>query len=196
MASLMVGYKISKQCPKCNYDFGTYDTSAIPTADHLKLIYGSPFQKCEHCGKEYVDPARSEPAIHGVDRRHTAIFPLGKFWLFVVIGLFCAGMVLSEYSNYIKNGSHYYDEPAWWTLAFTVLAIGVVLYSLLTYKGRVAEAKQQMVDSVQRLQDPDYVSRLRRIGYVPQNFVFKSEYTKEEKRELRKHWYNWSSGAK
>ena len=194
MGSITVGYTIKKQCPKCNFDFGTYDTSAPPSVDSLKLVYGSPFQKCRHCGHEFIDPGRFEPAIHGIERKFTSRISYGRLWFVVIVGLFCAGMVLSEYIEYIKAGSHsYYDRPAWWTLIFTAFAIGTVIYTLSTHKGRVAEAERLMAESIQRFQDPNYVSALKQLGYVPESFVFKPDFTAEEKRELRKHLYEWGT---
>ena len=180
-------YTVEKSCPNCHRYLGKYEDFSIPTAEQLQVKYGSPFQKCPSCGYEFIDPLRLEIAVHEADKRDSGYLPLGKFWTIFIIAAIAA---IAGISTAIGDGE---KKGLYVAIACAVFVLIMLAWALGTYKARAAEVQKQTEASFQRFSDPEYIARLKAIGYLPEEFVYNNgPSSREEVLQLRRHLREWA----
>lgn len=149
------------RCPHCGHKPGSAGNT------HL---YGSPFRRCDKCKQEYIDRRYHEIAIDGV--RHEDINLTPKRYASDkknAIGTIIAGIgfIVLHYIIAVNSPNFFFSYLS--LLGAVLIAAGV--NTLMDGTKRAIEKKrvlldQERQDSIQRMQDPSYVQRLRSIGYL------------------------------
>lgn len=151
--------KVTKfKCPNCGFDLG-------PAIDFY--LYGSPFQVCKKCKKTYVDPRYHEIAVEGIRREDIEPTEEDKKanrksgWTTIGLGLVMfAAFVLGLFIGVIAIPLPFLG---------VILLIGGIGTMKRDNKKALNKRRQELElekqQSFLRVQDPQYVEKLRSIGY-------------------------------
>lgn len=140
-------------CPECK----TKNREACNT-----WMYGSPVRECKACRCEYLDRRFREVAIDGFDpRSNNAKFYVKGALFLLAIALVCGALTYFQY-----NGGHYSMKVVIAGVASALGAIACVVMSIRIKLGFQNKGNDKyMAESKARLNDPQYVEKLRKYGY-------------------------------
>ena len=147
-------------CPHCRKKIGNYDSDAD--------LDGSPLKTCPKCQELYIDKQFHEIAVEGIRDEDISTDPeflsqKRKSALLTILG----GIgVMVAFFVILALGWIYYFLP--------IISIVMVIGGFKTLgetSVRKIEKKRRMLEneralSLQRMQNPQYVENLRRLGYI------------------------------
>ena len=140
-------------CPECK----TKNREACNT-----WMYGSPVRECKACHSEYLDRRFREVAIDGFDPRsnNAKLYVKGPLFL-LALALVCGMLTYFQY-----NGGHYSMKIVVAGVASALGAIACLVMSIRIKLGfQNKDNDKYMAESKARLNDPQYVEKLRKYGY-------------------------------
>ena len=153
---------ITKSCPHCGFPYSV----AQPAKSGF---YGSPFQRCQLCGQQFIDKDYREIAVSGirnVDTQHVSVGTaiLGVFpFLFMVSGLYIGFSASFDTQTILitAGGALFFAGVLW-----------LVVSEAKGYDERQKFLKKESARSEARLQNPQYAAELKRLGYhVPEKYL-------------------------
>ena len=140
-------------CPQCK----TKNREACNT-----WMYGTPIRDCKACRSEYLDRRWREVAIDGFDpRSNNAQFYVKVALVFLAIALVCSVMIYFQYAK-----GFYSTKIIAIGAGSTLLGITCLIMSIRIKLGfQNKDNDKYMAESKARLQDPQYIEKLRKFGY-------------------------------
>lgn len=125
-------------------------------------MYGSPIRECKACRSEYLDRRFREVAIDGFDpRSNNAQFYVKGTLFLLAIALVCGVLTYFQY-----NGGHYSMKVV---IAGAASALGAIACLVMSIRIKLGfqnkDNDKYMAESKTRLQDTQYVEKLRKYGY-------------------------------
>ena len=151
-------------CPHCQTSYGPANA----------FFYGSPLKTCKKCGKQYVDRRYHEIALEGA--RQEDINPSSKenkksaiATLIISIAMLFGGVLLLFFGRLS-------------IILFLFGGLGIIISISMFKDGtrrgiekKKSEIENELLMSVQRMQNPQYVQALRIAGYtIPEDFTPKT----------------------
>jgi len=140
-------------CPECK----TKNREACNT-----WMYGSPIRQCKACRSEYLDRRFREVAIDGFDpRSNNAKFYVKGTLFLLAIALVCGVVIYFQYAR------GYYSMKV--VAAGALSALGAVACLIMSIRIKLGfqnkDNEKYMEESKARLNDSQYVEKLRKYGY-------------------------------
>lgn len=134
------------------------------------VLYGSVVRKCQKCKEQYLDTRYQEYAITGIPENELSVmYDLKR------IGILAVFFIISTVINLIniRHEGKYYIMLAVISVTSPLGIIAMIIDMIRIKtgaKGRKLEKKR--LESVARLQDPDYAMTLYEVGYpVPAEYL-------------------------
>lgn len=143
-------------CPYCDH---------LLKQEELVCEIGNPFKTCPKCGKTYLDPYCTEPALRDY-RPNTLLQQVRKA---LIYGLF-PGFILVMLVGLVFRP----DCPEWLIFVLAIPLSWFAVFTLLLFNRRKLERsrRKRWRASDQRLRDPKYAVRLSLCGYhVPRRYL-------------------------
>lgn len=143
-------------CPHCR--------RVTETTNH-PVSYGSPLRTCAHCGKAYIDPNCTEPAL----RDYVPCPSRPQLLRSLTGGITCSGLIAIVTALISQN-----DRLGLliWAVGSPILFLTIFCCLRLTQRKREPRRLRVWVESDQRLRDPEYASILANYGYrVPSRYL-------------------------
>ncbi len=146
---------IEWDCPKC----GKKNREACGT-----WIYGSPIRTCKYCNSEYLDQRWREVAIDGFDPRSTN----SGFYLkgTIVFGVLALAALLMLFVTIQTKGYYHTSNVLIVFAGILGCILCLIMYLRIKFGFEVKSQQKYLEESKLRLQDPEYVKKLRSYGYV------------------------------
>lgn len=149
-------------CPNCGRLVGTF-----VVGDYR---YGSPLKNCPKCRAEYINPVFHEIEVDGISPDAFNIKLLATGILSGII-FFAISAVIHYFE--VTTQRYYHTVP----IAIMIISVIVILFAAgniilikTGLKAKRTERKRQ--ESVERLSNPTYASRLKELGYnVPEKYL-------------------------
>ena len=149
-------------CPNCGRLVGTF-----VVGDYR---YGSPLKNCPKCKAEYINPVFHEIEVDGIspDAFNIKLLATG-----ILIGIiFFAISAVIHYFE-VTTQRYYHTAP----IAIMIISVIVILFAagniILIKTGlKTKRTERKRQESVERLSNPAYASRLKELGYdVPEKYL-------------------------
>ncbi len=165
------------KCPYCGRAEGTYSRN--------EYRYGSPIRVCKKCGKKFINEFYHEIAVEGPAPEAFSI--KAKLKAIVIFAVLFAVMFLWHFYE-VTFTSRYHYMPACAMIGLLVGVLFEILDIIFTKTGLKAKrTEKKRLESVQRLEDPEYARELAELGYnVPREYL-RDEATQTERNESYEH---------
>lgn len=146
--------RVEQKCPKCGAHYSETCNA---------WVYGSPIRKCPKCGGEFLDKRWREVALEGFQSgKENWKFYLGASVGFLAFAILCGLWILSMINT---QGSYSTRLLACVLLGLFASAASFVLFLRCVTGYEDKKNAVYLEESERRLQDPQYVEKLRAYGY-------------------------------
>jgi len=185
----MVYHHHTFRCPKCNQI-----TERVTTVDS-ELLYGSPFRICPHCQYTYFNPEYKEKALVLVESKGGELTFSGFLW-FVISN---AGLLFFIYNTIALSKKEGFDSLMLLPIGLFAILSFLFDYGLIRMirnhkhkaeftknqidyiEGRTRERTPEVIESMERLSDRNYLDALKSRGISIHNYFYDrlNKYTAE-----------------
>ena len=152
-------------CPHCE--------QLIKSTVH-PVNYGTPVRQCPACGKSYIDPFCTEPALRKYTPLSTQHLLQDSFY-----GGIGAAVLITLAATFVVK-----DSTTRWIILGTAILLCIPLFFLWCLKTKKQSEEERLKrwrESDQRLRDPNYAATLQLFGYkVPAQYLPPEFWKKEE----------------